>query len=93
MRLVYSGEAVADLVRLRAFIAEHDPRTAARVAHELLERIDALARFPQMGVGVAEARAPAEIRDMVFGNYVVRYSVHAGAIAILRVWHHFEQRG
>ena len=33
MKLVYSEEAVADLVRLRAFIAEKDPLAAGHVWH------------------------------------------------------------
>lgn len=92
MRLVYSQEAVADLVRLRAFIAEKDPAAAARVAAELVARIENLCRFPLMGVEVAHAPQPAQVRDMVFGSYVVRYSVHAEALAVLRVWHHYESR-
>lgn len=92
MRLVYSQEAVADLVHLRAFIAEKDPAAAARVATELVARIENLCHFPYLGVEVANAPQPAKVRDMVFGNYVVRYSVHAEALAVLRVWHHHESR-
>lgn len=92
MRLVYSREAVEDLVRLRAFIATHDPAAAARIAESLVTRIEQLASFPQMGVAVAAAAPPADIRDMVFGNHVVRYSVHDSALVILRIWHHFENR-
>lgn len=92
MRLVYSQEAVAALVRLRAFIAEKDPSAAARVAEELIARIENLCLFPRMGVEVGFAPQPAEVRDMVFGNYVVRYSVHAEALAVLRIWHHNEDR-
>lgn len=90
MRLVYSREAIADLVRLRRFIAEKDPAAAARVAATLVDRVVRLCRFPQMGVRVPEAPPPADVRDMVFGNYVVRHSVHEGAIAVLRIWHHYE---
>lgn len=92
MRLVYSQEAIADLVRLRALIAEKNPSAAARVAEELVARIENLCRFPLMGVEVAHAPQPTKVRDMVFGNYVVRYSVHAEALAVLRVWHHYESR-
>ncbi len=92
MRLVYSQEAVADLVRLRKFIAEKDPSAAAHVAEELVARIENLCLFPHMGVGVTLAPQPEAVRDMVFGNYVVRYSVHTDALAILRIWHHYEHR-
>ena len=93
MKLVYSDEAVADLVHLRKFIADHDPAVAARVARELIERIDHLRRFPEMGRRVEQAPDPEAVRDAVFGKYIVRYVVHGGSAAILRVWHHMQARG
>ena len=90
MRLIYSQEAVTDLVRLRAFIATHDPSAAARIAADLVARIDHLCQFPEMGRSVAEAPQPDTVRDFTFGKYVVRYTVHDGALVILRIWHHFE---
>ena len=92
MKLVYSREAIADLVRLRAFIAEYDPGAAARIAADLVARMDQLCRFPGMGRSVAETPQPDTVRDFVFGKYVVRYAVHEGALVVLRVWHHFEDR-
>lgn len=92
MTLVYSHQAIDDLVRLRAFIAENDPAAAARVGATLVARIKQLHQFPHKGVAVEQALPPADVRDMVFGNYIVRYSVHEEAVAILRIWHHFEDR-
>jgi len=92
MRLVYSEEAVGDLVRLRAFIAKKDPSAAARVATELIARMDNLRLFPAMGVEVSQAPDPSAIRDAVFGNYVVRYSPRDEVIIVLRIWHHYENR-
>lgn len=92
MKLVYAPEAVADLIRLRAFVAEKSPDEAARIAAELIARIENLCAFPQLGRAVDEAPQPEIIRDMVFGNYVVRYSDHANALVVLRIWHHREDR-
>ena len=92
MRLVYSENAVADLVRLREFIAENDPLAAARVAAELLSRIENLSLYPEMGRAVELAPSPKAIRDAVFGKYRVRYSAHTETIVILRIWHHNEDR-
>lgn len=50
MRLIYSAEAVADLVRLRDFIAEQDPTAAARTAQNLIARMENLGRFPLLPV-------------------------------------------
>ncbi|SDU83440.1 Plasmid stabilization system protein ParE [Pseudomonas sihuiensis] len=83
---------MADLVRLREFIAENDPLAAARVAAELLSRIENLGLYPEMGRAVELAPSPKAIRDAVFGKYRVRYSAHTETIVILRIWHHNEDR-
>ena len=92
MKLVYGAEAIADLSRLRAFIAEKDPAAASRVAEQLLARVENLCLFPQMGRPVPLAPDPESIRDAVFGKYVIRYSVHSETVVILRIWHHYENR-
>lgn len=90
MKLVYTDEAIDDLKRLREFIAVHNPPAAARIATELVGKIELLPDFPKMGMPVEMAPVPDSVRDMVFGKYVVRYSLHASAIIILRVWHGLE---
>lgn len=92
MTLVYSEEAVADLLRLRAFIADKDPLAAARVASELITRIEKLRLFPSMGRAVELAPDPEAIRDAIFGKYVIRYTYQPNTIVILRIWHHYEDR-
>ena len=90
MKLIYSQDAVDDLVRLRGFIASNDPSSADRVAADLVARINSLCPFPEMGRAVSYAPDPNSIRDFVFGKYIVRYTVHDSALVILRIWHHFE---
>nr|WP_281419295.1 type II toxin-antitoxin system RelE/ParE family toxin [Marinobacterium ramblicola] len=88
--MVYTDEAIDDLMRLREFIAVHNPSAAARIATELVGKIELLPDFPAMGTPVERAPVPDSVRDMVFGKYVVRYSVHSSAIIVLRVWHGLE---
>ena len=90
MKLVYTDEAIDDLKRLRECVAVHNPSAAARIATELVGNIALLPDFPRMGTPVEMAPVPDSVRDMVFGKYVVRYSVHTSAIIILRVWHGLE---
>ena len=90
MKLVYTDVAIEDLKRLREFIEAHDPSAAARVAAELVGKIRLLPDFPHVGTPVPLAPDPESIRDMVFGKYVVRYSVHSSAVIILRIWHGLE---
>ena len=90
MKLIYSQEAVADLTRLRDFIATNDPSAASRIAADLVTRIDGLCAFPEIGRSVSQAPVPDSIRDFVFGKYIVRYAVHGSSLVILRMWHHYE---
>ncbi len=90
MKLVYTDEAIKDLKRLREFIEVHNRSAAAKIAAELVGKIEVLPEFPKLGVPVELAPVPESVRDMVFGRYVVRYSVHASAIIILRIWHGLE---
>lgn len=92
MRLVYSEHALTDLIRLRTFIAEKDPSAAMRIADDLIARLENLTHFPELGHLVERAPKPESLRDVVFDKYLVRYSPHAEAIIILRVWHQFEDR-
>ena len=90
MKLVYTDEAIEDLKRLREFIALHNPSAAARIAIDLVGKMELLAGFPKIGTPVAMAPVPDSVRDMVFGKYAVRYSVHTCTIIILRIWHGLE---
>ncbi|NWG88219.1 MAG: type II toxin-antitoxin system RelE/ParE family toxin [Hydrogenophilaceae bacterium] len=96
MKLAFAREARNDLVRLRAFIAVHDPAAAARAARRLIRGIERLMRFPRLGrrvnIGPGEV-APDEIRDWPVGDYVVRYLIAGDRVIVLRVWHGRERRG
>jgi plasmid stabilization system protein ParE len=95
VKLAFSREARGDLVRLRAFIAKHNPAAAERLARRLIQGIERLLRNPRLGRRVTVApdqMAPEEIRDWVVGEYVVRYLIADERIVVLRVWHGKEQR-
>jgi len=92
IQLFYSQEAIADLQRLREFIAENNPTSAQRIARELISRVEQLQVMPNMGKPVDSAPDREVIRDMVFGNYTVRYAIHGEVLVILRLWHHYENR-
>lgn len=92
MKLIYSAEALDDLVRLRRFIAEHNPQAATRIAQQLLQRVEHLRQFPLIGINLPQAPVAGSIKDFAFGNYTVRYAVQADSLCILRVWHHLENK-
>ena len=90
MKLIYTEDAIKDLKRLREFIAKHNPNAALRVAQELINKISLLVDFPHIGTTVKLAPSPETVRDMIFGNYIVRYSIHKETIMVIRIWHGLE---
>lgn len=92
MRLFYSPESIEDLRRIREFIEIKNPKAAQKIAASILKGIKQLKSFPYLGVEVTQAPNPDMIRDLIIGNYIVRYLVNGEEIYILRVWHHKEIR-
>jgi len=90
VKLQFSRAALHDLVRLREFIAKHNPVAANRVADRLLCTIKGLVVTPRIGRPVDDF--PGEVREFVFGRYVVRYEVRKSMLYILRIWHGRENR-
>jgi len=92
MKLSYSHDAISDLIRLREFIASKNPEAAKKIARSIRKGITQLKTFPYLGVEVELAPDPEMIRDLIIGNYIVRYLIHQKQVYILRVWHHKEDR-
>jgi len=92
MKLVYTVDAVEDLAKLREFIEAHNPLAARRISVELIAGIATLIEHPKIGHPVSKAPDPEIIRDLIRGDYIVRYILHKSTIAILRIWHHREDR-
>ncbi len=84
MKLESSESAVQDLVQLREFIAKNNPQAAARVSLRLRQAIGKLVLHPDIGRLVPEIE---NVRELVAGNYVVRYIHEENTIFVLRVWH------
>ncbi len=89
MKIEFSVSAVRDLKRLREFIAVHNPQTAERVSLRIRQAIGKLALFPEMGRPVEELEG---VRELIAGNYVIRYSYSEDVVFILRIWHGKEYR-
>lgn len=88
-QIQFTESAVGDLVRLREFIAVNNPEAAARVSLRIRQAIAKLATFPEVGRPILELE---NVRELIAGNYVVRYRYSQGAIFVLRIWHGKEYR-
>jgi len=87
MNLAYTVDAVEDLARLREFIAIRNPTATLRISAELLDGITTLTAHPKIGHPVSKAPDPEIIRDLIIGDYIVRYILNTNMIGILRIWH------
>jgi len=92
MIISYTPESINDLIRLRKFIADKNPEAAERISKALQKAVKQLKTFPSIGVEVEEAPNPKTVRDLILGNYIVRYLLTTNEVHILRVWHHKENR-
>lgn len=92
-RLIYTPQALADLVRLREFIAQHNPQAAARMARVIREVAAHLKTHPMLGVQVEDL---PPFRDLVipFGarGYILRYRpiVETQTVVVVGVRHGLE---
>jgi toxin ParE1/3/4 len=86
MMPIWSPEAIADLVALRAYIEQDDPAAAQRVALHIIHNIETLLpESPEMG---RPGRVPGT-RELVIPRtpFVVPYRLVAKTIHVLRIFH------
>ncbi len=84
MKLQLTQCTQQDLVRLREFIAIKNPQAAKRYSQRLKKHISKLLDHPAMGHPVEELPG---VRELVAGDYVVRYIVLNDELTVLRIWH------
>jgi toxin ParE1/3/4 len=89
MRLEFSVSALKDLIRLREFIAVHNPKAAERTSLRLRQAIGKLVLHPDIGRPIPELE---NVRELVAGDYIVRYLHLEDVIFVLRIWHGKEFR-
>lgn len=82
MKLLFTHSAQRDLMRLREFIAKHNPQAARAISLRLTTSINRLLDQPEVGVDVEDLPG---IQDLVTGDYIVRYAVLEEDIYILRI--------
>jgi plasmid stabilization system protein ParE len=88
----FSRRATADLIRLRAWLADKDADAADHAVQAIIDRIDRLERFPRLAPRVKGS----ELRDLQlrFGayGYVARYGIVGDRVIISRIFHGREER-
>jgi plasmid stabilization system protein ParE len=86
VRLVWSQLADRQVDEVVAYIVADDAAVARRLVQELLERVEALRRFPDAGRVVPELGRD-DIRELLVGSYRVIYRRSDAAVEIAVVRH------
>ena len=85
MRIVWTREAIRDLVAIRHHIAREDPAAARAVARRITDAVDALRQMPFRG---RPGRIPGTRALVVAGTaYLVPYRPQGERPELLRVLH------
>ena len=91
MEVKWTTSAHRDLIRLHDFLAAVNPRAAKKAVKQLVDEAKLLQSHPLLGVEL-EAYAPRNVRQLVIGDYEVRYEVTETVLYVLRLWHTREDR-
>jgi addiction module RelE/StbE family toxin len=85
VKLLWTERAIRHLGAFYAYIAEDSPQASDTMLDRLLEAVENLARFPQLGrTGRVE-----DTRELILPNVrlIVTYRIHQDQIQILAVLH------
>ena len=88
IHLTWSLLAEKDLQDVMEYIRSANPQAAEFLATGLIERIEKLIDFPEMGRMVPERNDPS-IREIVYRRYriIYRFSASEMKVEIVRLWH------
>ena len=84
MKVIWSPYAIDDLIAIRSYIAEHNPKAADSVARRILHSISFLTEYPQIGVQTHRT----DVRKLIVKQspYIIPYRIQDGEIEILEVF-------
>ena len=90
-RVDLTAEAERDLVRLAAFLAEHDANAARRAGDKIKAGLRSLNRMPARARRIS---GDLYEMDVHFGQsgYVVQFRIGRNAVVIARIFHMREDR-
>lgn len=93
MQIVWLPEAEKDLERLYEFIRPINPKAAKRALLVIIDGVDRLLEFPELG---RPRETLPRIRELIvpFGAraYIVRYRLTQDSVVIVRIFHGLEDR-
>lgn len=85
MKVTWTEQALARLAEIQAFVAADDPGAAERLVRQLVDRGEALGRFPRSGRRVPELPR-ADLREVIEGSYRIVYRIRGKRVEMLTVF-------
>jgi len=93
MKIEWSDAALADLDRFVEFLNQQHPSLAARVAAEIISKVEVLSEHPRLGRPIAGREEYRQIVLQVLrAAYVFQYRFDGKRVVMLRVYHAREAR-
>jgi plasmid stabilization system protein ParE len=94
IKIQWLPQALADVERLDAFLRPKSPEAAARAIYTILDRIELLRTFPDMGRPMLEGTPRRElIVPFSSGAYIVRYiQENEATTVIIRIRYNREDK-
>ena len=89
MPITLTAPALADLLRIRAYIGQDNPAAANRVAVQIVAACDRLEYLPERG---RTGLVPGTRELVALWPYVIVYRIVSEGVQILRVWHGSQDR-
>jgi len=87
-KIIWPDAAIDDLRQLVTTIAQDNPTAARAFGHEILAKLELLARFPRMGRVYAKLGRD-DVRELPVSPYRVIYRLDDAArtVTVLVIWH------
>lgn len=84
MKIKWTIPAVNDLESIREYIGKDSEVYATSFIEKILNAVDMLENYPEIGHKVAEANDP-NIRELIFQNYRIMYRILHDVVQIIGV--------
>jgi addiction module RelE/StbE family toxin len=82
----WSEQASGDLEAIHSYIARDSPFYASRTVEQMLQAIDRLEQFPELGRMVPEFQRP-DIRELIVGAYRIVYQRETDTVGLVTIVH------
>ncbi len=86
VQITWTDLAREDLRAIFDYISIDSPQSAQKVVETIIQKVDVLLQFPEMGRTVPEF-GDSTIRELISGSYRIVYLIEEGQIYIARIHH------